>query len=369
MKKIAILTFHNAHNYGAMLQAYALQKKCEEYGKCEILDYENKKISNQYKIIRIVGKNPINIIKRAVLDIKNYKKRKLRAEKFNNFMNGYMNLSLKRFKKEENLKKENIKYDILITGSDQVWNPQIVGGLSEIYTLNFGENEIKRISYAASVGDVNVISDNKEEFLKKLSNLNYISVRENDAKDELQKIINKDIEVVLDPTLLMSREEWNSEIISINKCNQKYIVAYVVEPDTEYIKIVNELSRKTNLPVVYFEAKNSGYTNVLKSEYTAGPLEFVNYIKNAEYVVTTSFHATVFSIIFNKKFFIIPHKKTGARVTTLLKKLGIDGRIFSNYDEFKTIDYDFETDWSIIEKNLKNEQDASIKWLKNAINE
>ena len=94
MKKIAILTFHNAHNYGAMLQAYALQKKCEEYGKCEILDYENKKISNQYKIIRIVGKNPINIIKRAVLDIKNYKKRKLRAEKFNNFMNGYMNLSL-----------------------------------------------------------------------------------------------------------------------------------------------------------------------------------------------------------------------------------------------------------------------------------
>ena len=122
----------------------------------------------------------------------------------------------------------------MITGSDQVWNPQIVGGLSEIYTLNFGGNEIKRISYAASVGDVNVISDNKEEFSKKLSNLNYISVRENDAKDELQKIINKDIEVVLDPTLLMSREEWNSEIISVNKCNQKYIVAYVVEPDTEY---------------------------------------------------------------------------------------------------------------------------------------
>ena len=185
----------------------------------------------------------------------------------------------------------------------------------------------------------------------------------------MQKIVNKDIEVVLDPTLLMSREEWNSEIISINKCNQRYIVAYVVEPDTEYIKIVNELSRKTNLPVVYFEAKNPGYTNVLKSEYTAGPLKFVNYIKNAEYVVTTSFHATVFSIIFNKKFFIIPHKKTGARVTTLLKKLGIDGRIFSNYDEFKKIDYDFETDWSIIEKNLKNERDVSRKWLENAINE
>lgn len=367
MKKIAILTFHNAHNYGAMLQAYALQKKCEEYGKCEILDYENKKISNQYKIIRIVGKNPINIIKRAVLDIKNYKKRKLRAEKFNNFMNGYMNLSLKRFKKEKNLKKENIKYDILITGSDQVWNPKIVGELSDVYTLNFSKDNVKKISYAASVGSVDYIDEYKEKFIKTLDRLDYISVREDDACKSLNNLTDKKVERVIDPTLLLSKEEWNNNLNNIEKLNNKYIVAYVVEPDDEYIRIVNDLSDKTGLPVVHFGIKNPGYKNVLKSAYTEGPLEFVNYIKNAEYVVATSFHATVFSIIFNKKFFVVPHRKTGARVTNLLDLLNIENRAFYDFEEFKNIDYTFDTDWNEVNKKLEEEREKSINWLKNAI--
>lgn len=369
MNKIGILTFYNAHNYGAMLQVYALQKKCEKLGKCEVINYDNKKISNQYKIIRTVGKNPLKITMRILTDLKNYKVKKVRFDKFDYFMKNCLKLSKEKYLSENHLKSENLKYNIMITGSDQVWNPQIVGELSDIYTLNFGDRKAKRISYAASVGDTTQININKEQFKRKLECLDNISVREEDAKEQLDKILDKKVDVVLDPTMLLTRKEWEKELKEIVVDKEKYILAYVVQPDEEYIKIVNDLSDKTGLKVIHFDIKNPGYNNVLKSAYTEGPLEFVNYIKNAEYVVATSFHATVFSIIFNKKFFIVPHRKTGARVTNLLDKLGIEGRTFSSYNEFKDIDYNFETNWEEVNKKLDIEREKSINWLLNAIND
>ena len=100
-----------------------------------------------------------------------------------------------------------------------------------------------------------------------------------------------------------------------------------------------------------------------------GPFEFIKHIRDAEYVVATSFHATVFSILFHKKFFIVPHKKTGARVTNLLDKLKITGRTFSTLEEFEKIDYDFETDWKEVDNGLEIERKKSIDWLVNAIEE
>lgn len=366
MKEIGITTFHKAHNYGAMLQVFALSKKIEEKNKVEIINYYNPKIYNQYKILRPLCKNPITLARNLKEDIFCHRKRKLRYTSFENFIKSKCNLS-NNYNSEELIKSKSIKYNVLITGSDQVWNPKIVGELSDIYTLNFGTKDIKRISYAASIGNAAIISENENEFKKKLAIIDNISVREEDAKIELEKIIDKPIDVVLDPTLLLRKEEWEKEINDLNKEKEKYILAYVVEHDEEYIKIVNDLSEKTGLKVIHFGLKNPGYNNLLKSAYVDGPLEFVDLIRNAEYVVATSFHATVFSIIFNKKFFIIPHRKTGARVTNLLNKLGITGRTFSSLEEFKNIDYNFETDWSAVEKKLEEERQKSLNWLKNAI--
>lgn len=366
MKKIGITTFHRAHNYGAMLQAFALSKKLEKDAKVEIIDYYNPKIYDQYKMIRPFCKNPIRLAHRLKEDIFYHNKRKLRYLNFENFICNKCKLS-NTYKTIEKIEKESSRYDILITGSDQVWNPKIVGDLSDIYTLNFGDKKIKRISYAASVGNSEIILGREDEFKQKISILDRISVRESDAKNELQKIVDKPVEVVLDPTLLLERSEWEDEITRLNKESQKYILAYVVEQDEDYIKIVNELSKKTGLKVIHFGIGNGKYDNVLKSAYTEGPLEFVNLIKNAEYVVATSFHATVFSIIFNKKFFIVPHRKTGIRVISLLDKLGIQGRTFSSFEEFKNIDYDFKTDWERVENILKQERQKSINWLQDAI--
>lgn len=365
MKKVGIITFHNAHNYGAVLQAYALQEKVKELGyETFIVNYKNQQITKQYKLIKY-SKNPINCIKMLYDSLKNYSTNKKRFNKFDKFINTKLNLT-KPYENISDLKESFPKLDCYITGSDQVWNLGIVGELSDAYTLNFGDDQINRVSYAASIGKSNIDEKYKQDYKKKLQNINHISVREEDAKNELQKIIDKKIEVVLDPTLLLSESEWDNKLNDEDRIKEKYILAYVVQPNDEYIKIVNYLSKKTGLKVIHF-GKEKIFDNELNNVYTAEPFEFINLIKNAEYVVATSFHATVFSIIFNKKFFVIPHLKTGSRITNLLDKLEIKNRIYHNLDEFEKVDYAFETDYKIVKKKLEEEKEKSIKFLKEAL--
>lgn len=367
MKKIGIITFHSAHNYGAMLQAYALQSKLRQED-VKIIDYRNKNIDKVYRLIK-VSKNPIKAIKLLYKSLKNYKSNKKRYDSFNSFMLDNYKLT-ERYNSLKELKNRYPKCDVYITGSDQVWNPDIVGELSDAYTLNFGDENIKRTSYAASIGNSKIEEKYKNDYRDKLNKIDCISVREETARENLKKIIDKNIDVVLDPTLLLTKEEWDE---NLNKCknnniSEKYILAYVVEPDEEYNKIVNYLSEKTGLKVVHFEIENRKLNNVLESAYTQGPFEFVNLIKNAEYVVATSFHATVFSVIYNRKFVVVPHRKTASRVINLLEKLDIQDRIFYNLEELKNKDYDSKIDWNKVEKNLNKEREHSIKWLENAIN-
>ena len=363
MKKIGITTFHNAHNYGAMLQAFALSKTLSKEYDVELVNYFSHKIYDQYKIIRPLCKNPFRFVKRFAADIFYLKSRKSRYMNFNDFINSNCKLSNIVYSKNE---LSDVNYDILITGSDQVWNPNIVGELSDIFTLNFGDDNIKRISYAASIGNAKTVLENSSVYMNKLSIIDKISVREEDAKEALDKVLNKSVDVVLDPTLLLTQEQWNSYLPKFEEKNE-YILAYVVEPDEEYIKIVNELSEKENLKVIHFGIKNPGYKNVLKTLYSKGPLDFVNYIKHAKYVICTSFHATVFSIVFHKDFFVIPHRITGGRVTNLLDKLGIENRVVYSLNEFKNIDYRFQSDWEKVEKKLLSERKKSLKWLNDAI--
>ena len=375
MKKIGIVTFHNAYNYGAVLQCYALQRLLNELNfNTEIIDYSNTYIMDNYNIFPKRNRNIKGYIRfflKFILYNRRIRLTQKRYKNFDIFMSNNYHLSNK-YTESSLIKNAFEEYNCLITGSDQVWNMSIVGELSDIYTLNFGRKNINRISYAASIGDSSLVIKNKDTFSSKLSILNHISVRENDAKEELKKIIEKPITVVLDPTLLLTREKWEEIIKNTfnyeSLINKKYILAYVVEPDEEYIKIVNDLSRKTGLPIIHFDLKNPGYYNILKSAYTEGPLEFINYIKNAQYVVTTSFHATVFSIIFNKNFFIVPHKKTGSRVTNLLGKLELEGRAFLKFEDFKNIDYHLTMNWKKINEKLEKERKKSINWLVNAIN-
>lgn len=368
MKKIGIITFHRAHNYGATLQAYALEKILEEKEyDVKFINYINYEIDKQYKILKIDKRNILTIFKSIISSIIYFYKNKKRFNNFNNFIKKNLKI-IGKYNSVNELKNNPPELDCYITGSDQVWNPDITKGLSDAYTLNFGPDEVNRISYAASIGKSSL---GQEDYKTKLSKLNYISVREKTAKDLLEPVLNRKIEVVLDPTLLISGEEWEEYFDLKNNVNEKYILTYYVEENDEYLKIVNELSRKTNLKVINFEKRDKhNYVNFMKSAYTEGPEEFVRLIKNAEYIVTTSFHATVFSILFHKRFFVVPHKTTGSRVTDLIDKLHIKNRIYYTVDEFKAYtNYKEDMDYTESDEILLDERKKSINFLKKAIGE
>ena len=128
------------------------------------------------------------------------------------------------------------------------------------------------------------------------------------------------------------------------------------------------MSEKTGLKVVYFELKNRGYKNVLRNEFCSNPYEFISLLKNAEYVVTNSFHGTVFSIVFNKRFWTIPHTTRGSRMVDLLNKFELSGRIVHDLSEFMSKDYNGEIDYNVVNTLLEKEREKSMKWLLEALN-
>lgn len=367
MKKIKIITFQNANNYGALLQAYALQSKLSEKYNVEIIDYKNKIIEKPYKVININTENLTKLIKSFIKSIIFYFPNVNRYKKMNKFRNQNMNLTDRKYYTEEELKEKSIPADVYITGSDQVWNSDITLGLQDSYTLNFGNKTINRISYAASLGNIDIDEQKENIYINKISRINHISVREERAKEILSRLIKKNIDVVLDPTMLLTKFDWIEKTKNLKKEKEKYILSYFVDPDKEFVKIVNKVAEKEKLKVIHFALRKNGVKHILRSAYTDGPFEFINLIKNAEYIICTSFHATVFSIIFNKKFWVIPHRKTGSRVTNLLKKLDIAERAVDSLEEFEKLDYDKEIDYAKVNKILEIERKKSIEWLENAI--
>lgn len=368
-KKVLITTFNNAHNYGAMLQEYALLKKVSHDNMAEILNYDDKYIKRNYKLLNLGYGNLLSHIKQLIKSILFYPKNQKRYHSFKRFEKDNILLTQKYHNKKE-LNQSKLDYDIFITGSDQVWNPTITNGLSDIYTLNFGPKSIKRISYAASVGNSKNIEKYKSQYLEKLNCIDAISVREKSAEEEFSKIINnKVIKTVLDPTLLLTKKEWESVIATNNKTlPNKYILAYEVEENEEFVKIANYLSEKTGYKIIHFSQRNKNrLKNILFSAYTFGPFDFIRLIRDSEFVITTSFHATVFSIIFNKKFWTVPHAVTGSRVTDLLKTLNIKNRAIKTLKEFKERDYNELIDYKKVNKALEHEREKSIKWLDNAL--
>ena len=370
MKRIGIITFHSAHNYGAMLQAFALQKRIRLLNSnydVRIINYRNELIDKQYKIFKVQKGTIKEFIKSSIWSMLFLTKNIKRYIAFNKFMNTNFTFTDKVYKSEIELKKESPDFDFYIVGSDQVWNTKLTQGLQDSYTLNFGKENIKRISYAASIGNSEITEKEKDIFKDKLSKLDYISVREETGKNLLEPILKKKVEVVLDPTLLLEKKYWEEEVKGLIGENEKYIFAYRVGEGEEYRKIVKFLSKITGIKVIHLETKKV-YENVLKNVYTEGPFEFLNYIKNAEYVVTNSFHATAFSIIFCKKFFVVPHAETGCRVLDLLNKLNLENRVFFNIEDFQKTDYYKVIDYNSVNKLLEIERKKSIEFLEKTLN-
>jgi hypothetical protein len=368
MKKIATITFHASYNYGSNLQAYALQeyikKLCNNDCKYNIINLRTPIQQEMYKTC--FEKEGIkNKIKRV---IKAPEKKDLlkRKEKFEDFINQKLQVT-KEYKFLEEIKDDNLSYDYYISGSDQLWNLKA----RDFDWANYLEfvKKGKRISYAASFGPKKQTWNNeeKERIRKDLLLYDYLSVREQGSFNNVKELTNIEPEINIDPTMLLNKDEW-MKIIDVNPLvNKDYIFLYNLKGEKEIIKIAKKVSKITQMPIVVTQRTlRSEIFYGFEKRFDAGPLEFLNLILNAKLVLSSSFHGTVFSILFNKPFYAINGAKD-FRISTLLEKMNLKNRTIEidNVEEKCKKIYDIE--FKEANALLEAEREKSKIYLKKAL--
>ncbi|MGL5822885.1 MAG: polysaccharide pyruvyl transferase family protein [Sarcina sp.] len=351
--KIGILTFHKAYNYGAVLQAYALQKSFTKVGvDCELIDYMNKKLLETYTIKSL---RKTNGIKEKIKWILTNKDKIILGKNFEHFFKYHYNLSNFKYN-ENNINECEKKYDKIVVGSDQVWNNTLQGNDKNFF-LGFMEDNKKKYSYAASFGSKEI--NLKLEDINSLKGFQKIFVREKNVIPKLKEYGLK-AEQVLDPTLLLNKDEWKTLVKDI-RCNDKnYILVYKVADTPNLVKFSNELAKNKNKKIVYIDSTYKKYIN-MKNKKTLSPLEFVSYFINADIVVTSSFHGVAFSINLEKEFYYDLDNRANnnnSRLESLIDNLGIKKRNIGDEISFAKLDY------AIISKRLEDERIMSLNNLK-----
>lgn len=335
---VGILTFHRALNYGAVLQAYALQQCLNSLGiENKIIDYRCSYIENFYKPIKLSHiKNPSSLARDVIYLKGNRKKR----AKFNKFCNDYL-LKSDPVYKHEDLKVLNKDYSSFITGSDQVWN-NVWSGFDRSYFLDFADNQ-KKNSYAASFGFEEIPPDLKNEYKLLLSDFNKLSVREKSGQRIINEALNRNSVVSIDPSCLLSADTWNN--IAEKPKEKDYVLLYTLEKSAKLESLAKELAKKHNTKVIYIidsVRKKKGYD----CKGFLSPLEFVGLFSNAKIVVTNSFHGLMFSTILKKEFYLAYQERKNApnsRLMDFVSEFHLGHRVIndSEFSPGKEIDYEY----------------------------
>lgn len=360
--KVGVITFHSANNYGASLQAWALQKVLKDLGADPgVINYHPDIIDGLYDPMKL-STGIKRLAKKVKLSVSG-RKSLVRYTKFKRFLNKNFKL-LGDFRSYEELKKAELKLDAYIVGSDQVWNPTHIGGYDPAYYLEFVADGGKKLSYAASIGSDYINPKYKESMKKSLSSFTKISVRESSIVAPIEELSGKKVDLVLDPTMLLKREDYE-EIKVKSKIKEPYILLYMIEKNPQVISLANRLSVSLGMPVIQ-RRPNKGLTNQLPPFYTADAGEFLGLIEGAACVITNSFHGTVFSIIYGRPFVSMLHSDTGSRVVDLLTELGLESHILYDLEDFEGFSM-FKQDNEAAMKRLEELKQASISFLKKGL--
>lgn len=360
--KIGILTFHRAHNYGAVLQAFALQKQIKLLGHdVEVIDYRPKEINQAHDLFhtkifleRSWGGKILHVLDFFFLSRSKIK----RYINFKKFINS-LGLSKVTYRGEENSFPE---YDCIFFGSDQIWNPSIFNGFDYTYTGQLKKSKTKFISYAASAGMLSLLKSQKDEFIKVLENFDSISVREKNLQEYIRDLTKNEVETVLDPVLLLDKKEWdNTLIVPHNK--KPYVLVYQVKRDNKVNVLAEKIAKENNWDLVELTcevfSKKKTYAN-----QTVSPLEFVGYFKFAKFIVTTSFHGTAFAIIFNTPFYsVMFNSPNDERSKSLLELTKLEDRAITLNEKKIFSEVDF-TKANILLDEKKNK---SIDFIRESI--
>lgn len=367
-KKTGILTFHNAHNYGAVLQAYALKTKLNRMGyETAVLNYRNKYIDRNYRKVlhidfwkRDILPSRWGKVFREVRDVcyglPEWQRQWKVFETFiaEKLLDGdSRQLSLQEVAEQE--------CDVYILGSDQIWARELTHGMDPAYFGQFAP-EKKKISYAASVPNGSIPENEKPYFKEYLQSLSHISVREEKLADALSELTKREVETVIDPTLLLTSEDYGDLLFQKPLKQEKYVFAYFVVENEKLSTCAKKAAELLGCELVELHYKKTPQIHGGNMIFDAGPREFLTYIKDAELVVTNSFHGTVFSILFQKKFYSV-YQENG-RIENLLGFLGLTERHIT--DE-KKINPEEKIDYAQTESRLETYRRRSEAFLSNAL--
>ena len=377
MKRVGIITlFHNSLNYGGLLQAYALCRKIEKMGyNVEQISYD---AAAGYSILHKIKQLFFKFIY-VFLNLKNAgEEKKLRKglaerkKKIRIFSERFISHSETTYT-GKTINKANDEYDIFVAGSDQIWSKY-----SPVYTLDFVSKDKRKISYAASIGKKNLDDETKRLFKKSLETFSNVSVREKEAVEIIEGFLSHKVSWVLDPTMLLLKEEWD-EICTERRIEYPYLFCYFLGSDIRLRELAKRYAEEKRLKIVCLphlhsklENNDVGFGDI--QLYDVSPADFISLIKHAEVVFTDSFHASVFSGIYKKNFFVfdrVSAKGMNTRIYSLCELYQCEEHFCDNEERFSleyirnldSIDYCYESEQF---KKLKN---ISEEFLKNSLKE
>ncbi len=383
--KIGLVCNFYIYNYGSVLQSYALQQfVCNTGRDIEVINYHD--VANRSKkveiLLKLKLKDVFNInkivskfnIKREIKQDEAYNlivsKRK---KSYDEFVEKHFFLSKKcdSISEVQELCKE---YHTILLSSDQLWGPADL--IRDYHTLRQFPKGKKRVAYATSFGVANLpafLNTVVEDFIPQIE---CVSVREKSGQNIIKKICGRDVPVVVDPTMLLSKEQWETVFSKNRIIKDRYIFCYFLGENKKHIQAVKEFSDEKKMKIVSilhpenYNIKEYRFADIYPDG--VGPAEFLNLIYNAEYVVSDSFHASVFSVIFNKKFMVFDRYNSASgesrntRIENLLNMLQLSNRHFTYQDKLSAL-MDIEINWELVTRRLELSRNCSIEYLENSL--
>ena len=362
--KAGLVTFYHIHHYGALLQAAATERAVESLGgECEIIDYYVNQNNDLFRKPTGVGSAAANV--HTAL---HYKALRDRYQRFERFSKDHLRISGHRFESLEELRSAELPYDLILSGSDQIWNPKIFpdGRFDPVFFGTFSSR--RKIAYAPSFGVPHIPEGMEEELRSYLEQFSHISVRERQGREIVKEITGKDVPVVLDPTLLLTAEQWSAMAAPLDRSGG-YILCYCISKPGALAPYIQRMAEETGLPVVQLCGIRQKVHPKAACVLDAGPSEFLGLFQNASYVCTNSFHGTVFSVQFQKPFFtaVAPSELAApesSRTFSILSRLGLTERIIGTG---ATAGLDDTIDWADVDRRLRAARQSSLDYLRAAL--
>ena len=376
-KKLGIATYYYFYNYGTVLQGFATQLLFDKQKNmaAELIDFRFASKTAPKKIDIILTR-----IRRLFVYMKEYRRvyavgkyRPLfqkRNKYFDDFIKLYLKTSSSRYNYEQDIVAKPPSYDIYLTGSDQTWSPKI--GFSPFLFLDFAPKDSIIASYAPSLGVSSLSQDESSYLQKHLAKYKFLSCRESLGSKILENLLKCPVETVLDPTLMISAEEWSKYAVSPS-IEGKYILCYFLGDRDYYRNYVAQLSKQTKLPVYYIPVNWKDFKKKNNLLWEVGPSEFLGLIRNAEYICTDSFHGTIFSVNFHKEVRVfVKHAGNisggdNSRLYDVLERLGITKQLITDYKKGSIIQ-DSSINYMEVDRLLATEREKSLKYVDSIAN-